>query len=551
MQRFVIVCGTVLTLALTGCSREPSSAGGDTTARMLTEAQYRQSISDIFGSDLKFGGRFEPRVRQNGLLSLGDAVVTVTPVGMEQYDGMARAIAEQVVDEKHRDKLVPCTPEPETFDASCAGKFFQQYGRLLYRRPLTEAEWKERVDAAAATAARFGNFHAGLQYGLATLLVSPNFLYRVERAIPDSRNSGSWHLDAFSTASRLSFLLWNSGPDDALLRTAEDSSLLDQHVLEQQVDRMLASPRLEAGARAFVADMFGLDKFSELTKDPLAYPQFSQQLSAQLQEQFLRTAVDFLFTQKQDYRDLFTTRQSFMTKLLGAVYRVPTPTRELGPDGWMKYEFPADAPRMGMLTSITFLALNAHAARSSPTLRGKALRELVLCTKVPDPPANVDFKLVDDTANKEYPTARSRLLVHSTDPTCAGCHHVMDPVGLGLEQFDGIGVYRTVENGTPIDVSGDLDGTEYRDLSGLANSVRNHPQLPSCLTERLYAYAAGTPAGHGEWLNYLQERFAAEGYRIPRLMRTIATSEALYRIKAEEPERRTAFEISRTSSRGE
>src|SRR6185312_4533075 len=187
--------------------------------------------------------------------------------------------------------------------------------------------------------------------------------------------------------------------------------------------------RLEAGVRAFFADMLTFDGFETLSKDGMIYPKFTDAVSRDAQEQTLRGIVDQVVTKDGDYRDLFTTRTSFMTPLLASIYRVPL----TGTAPWQRYEYPANTPTAGILTQISFVALHSHAGRSSPTLRGRALREQLLCQKVPDPPGNVNFDLAQDTGNPDYKTARARLTAHRTDPTCAGCHKLLDPIGLALE----------------------------------------------------------------------------------------------------------------------
>jgi hypothetical protein len=233
-------------------------------------------------------------------------------------------------------------------------------------------------------------------------------------------------------------------------------------------------------------------------------------------EQTLRTLVDQLITKKKDYRDLYTTRETFMSPALATIYQVPTQP------GWVPYEFPEGSPRVGVLTQISFLSLYAHPARSSPTYRGKALREKLLCQTVPPPPPNVDFSALENP-DASLRTARERLTAHRKNPTCAGCHKITDPTGLALENFDGAGRYREKEGGAPIDTSGNLDGKQFTDVNGLAQALHDNPGLTSCLVRRLYSYGTGGPAGTLDrpLLKYLNDRFAAEGYRVPDLLRTI------------------------------
>lgn len=520
----------LLALSLAGCGDSgPDSAGAPPTFRRLTQEQYGTVIADIFGADIKVQGRFDPDVREEGLLAIGTGRVSVTPASLEQYDSLAYSIAAQVVDENHRDLLIGCRPSSKTTpDDVCARQFLGEVGAQLYRRPLRAAELEAQAKVASDAAAKSGDFYYGLGVSLAVMLESPRFLFREEIAEPDPDHAGALRLDAYSKASRLSFFLWNAAPDSELLSAAATGELDTARGRARQVDRMLESPRLKVGVRAFFTDMLAFDTLSNLAKDPAIYPKFTPTLPAEAQEQTLRTITDHLITRKGDYRDLFTTRRTFLTPLLASIYQVPVQPRKR----WEPYEFPDGDMHEGIVTEISFLALHSHPGRSSPTLRGKAVREILLCQTVPTPPANVNFALVQDTKNVNLRTARDRLTAHRTEPTCAGCHKIIDPIGLSLETFDGVGEGRLQENGTQIDVSGQLDAAQFTGATGLAKTLHDAPAVTACLVSRLYGYAAGHSPnkGEAEWLKYLQESFAADGYRLPDLMRRIAIGDAFYRV---------------------
>jgi len=528
---FSFLVGLVVSISLlAGCGpREPASTGGPAVVRRLTEDQYRHVIADIFGADIAVAGRFDPLNRTDGLLDLGSARAAITPASYEQFDSMAHQIASQVLDERHRDILVPCKPAREDApDDACAGQFLGKVGRLLYRRPLKDRELQAMTGLAHQATAALGDFHGGLAYGLAGLLEAPSFLLVRDTSVDDPERPGSRHLDAYSKASRLSFLLWDSAPDDMLLNAAASGDLDSRTGLARQVDRMLTSPRLETGVRAFFADMLGFDGFDTLAKDQVIYPAFTQPVGGDAAEQTLRTVTDLLVRRNADYRDLFTTRETFLSRRLGALYRMPVGATE----GWERVDLPDGDPRVGIATQVSFVALHSHPGRSSPTLRGKAVREILLCQKVPDPPANVDFALVQDTRNPNFRTARERLTAHRTQATCAGCHKIMDPIGLALENFDGAGQYRDQENGAPIDASGELDGTTFRNAHELGQALHDDPAATACLVRRLYEYGTGrVPAkGETELLAWLGRDFAAHGYQVSELLRRIATSDAFYAV---------------------
>jgi len=525
-------CGAITLLTLASCGDPaPQSSGGPTTVRRVTKDQYAAIIGDVFGTDIKIQGRFDPDVRESGLLAIGTSHVSVTPSNLEQYDSIARSIAAQVVDEQHRAQSFGCKPAAATAsDDACAGQFLGEVGRQLYRRPLTGAELKAQVAVANEATKALGNFYDGIATSLAIMLESPRFLFREETAEADPDHSGQMRLTAWSKATRLSFFLWNTTPDDELLAAAESGALNTKSGLKQQVDRMLASPRLKSGVRAFFTDMLGFDAMATLAKDPEVYPKFTPTLVGEAQEQTLRTLTDHLLARNGDYRDVFTTRHTFLTPLLGAIYRVPVDAKT----GWEAHDFPDGDPHSGIQTEVSFLALHSHPGRSSSTLRGKAVREILLCQQVPTPPANVNFAIVQDTKNASLKTARDRLTAHRTQPTCAGCHKIIDPIGLSLENFDGLGGYRSDENGAAIDASGELDAFKFEGAAGLGKTLHDNPAATACLVNRLYGYGAGRApvTGEAEWMKYLQAQFAAKGYRLPDLMRTIVTSDAFYRISA-------------------
>ena len=535
-MRLAVVIATIgaigAILALGGCgSAEPKSAGGPAVMRRLTEDQYRQVIADIFGSDIVIGGRFDPINRHNGLLAVGAGATAINGSAFDRYDALARAIAGQVFDSARREVLLPCRPANAAQpDDACARIFFTRTGRLLYRRPLTEKEIAAQVKLANLATQTVGDFYTGMSASLSAMLVAPDFLFITDTTQPDPMHPGSLRLTAFAKAARLSFLLWNTTPDDALLTAAERGSLDTKQGIERQANRMLASARLETGVRAFFSDMIGFDAFETLQKDSVIYPAFGLSTANDAEEQTLRTITDLLVTHKGDYRDLFVTRRTFMTGYLGLVYRVPV----AAPDSWVPYEFPAGDQHVGIQSQISFVALHSHPGRSSATLRGKAVREILLCQKVPDPPSGVDFTLVSDSANPIYKTARQRLGAHATNPTCAGCHKLMDPIGLTMETFDGAGQWRTRENGQPIDTRGELDGVKYADAAGLGRALHDSAAATSCLVSRLHDYAIGRAATKGEkpWLGYLEKSFAEEGYRLPELLRQIAVSDSFYAVES-------------------
>jgi hypothetical protein len=517
-------CVAVVAAVVIVGSREPAYVAGPPTVRLLSETQYRQAVAYVFGEDIEVASGFAPGLREGGLMEVGAAIGSVSGATVEQYEAIARSIAFQVVDERHRDNLIPCKPAAsDKPDDACAEKFYAQVGRLLFRRPVpSEFIAKQVASAHAATETLQRGFYDGLAYGLAPILVDPRFLFRIETPSTDDPQ----RLDDYSMATRLSYFLWNATPDEALLDAAEKGELSRSSGLKAQVKRMLDSPRLHEGIRAFFADMLQYERFDSLSKDNTIYPKFSSEFSRDAQEQILRTIAHHLLDKNADYPSLFTTRETFMNRNLGTIYQVPVPTKV----GWEQVQLPEDGPYAGLLTLVGFTALHSHPGTSSPTLRGKAIREELMCQKVPSPPADVSFSVFQDAANPDLRTARDRLDRHRTEPACAGCHKITDPIGLSLENFDGIGSSRISENDKSIEAHGDLDGVAFTNAKGLGEAFASNAAVPSCLVRRMFEYGVGRATGSKDrdWMDYLGQEFADDEYKVRALLQRIASSNAFY-----------------------
>src|SRR5215510_12360712 len=461
--------------------------------RRITETQYRHTIADVFGPEIKINARFEPEKREEGLLAIGSARLSLTSSGFEQYFALASSISDQVIgqvigqalSEKQRAASVPCKPaDPARADEACARQFIESYGERLFRRPLTESETLARLKTASTGARQSGDFYAGLKLALTSLLVAPEFLFRMETAEPDPANPSQYRLDGYTKAARVSFLLWDSTPDQELLAAARSGAIHTETGLTQQLKRLTLSPRFEDGVRAFFMDMLQLDGLENLVKDPMIYPKYNQSVSDSAREQTLKTTIYLLVNKRLDYRDLFTSNESFINRTLASIYKVPFASSE----EWARYTFPQSAERSGIFTQIAFLSLFAHPGISSPTKRGIKLYEIFLCEPTPEPPSNVDFSKVRDSTKG---TIRGRLLDHMENSGCAACHRRTDPPGLALEHFDGLGQLRTEENGARIDVSAELYGVKFEGAQGLGQYLHDDPSVPACLVRNVFAYGLG------------------------------------------------------------
>jgi Protein of unknown function (DUF1592)/Protein of unknown function (DUF1588)/Protein of unknown function (DUF1595)/Protein of unknown function (DUF1585)/Protein of unknown function (DUF1587) len=494
--------------------------------RRITESQYRHTIADVFGSDIKINARFEPEKRDEGLLAIGTPQLSLTSSGFEQYFVLASAIADQALSESKRDAVVGCKPADRArTDVACARQFISNYGERLFRRPLTDKEISGRLAVASQGAAQSSDFYAGLKLSLTSLLVAPEFLFRIETAEADPANPRQYRLDAYSKASRVAFLLWDTAPDEELLAAARSGVIHTESGLKEQLARMISSSRYEQGARAFFRDMLQLDGIENVVKDPAIYPKFSQSIADAAMEQTLQTTINLLITQKHDYRDLFTSNEVFINRPLASVYNVPF----LSTKDWVPYTFPQSSERAGILTQVSFLSLFSHPGSSSPTKRGIKVNEIFKCEPTPNPPADVDFSKVKDSTNG---TIRGRLLDHMENTGCTVCHRRSDPPGLALEHFDGLGQLRTTENGVPIDVSADLGGVKVVGAAGLARYLHDDPKVPACLVRNVYAYGVGRKTGirDEDYLADQTKLFASNGYRVPDLMVQVASSPEFFKV---------------------
>ena len=495
-------------------------AAGEMTFLRLTPAQYQRAIHEIFGPSIQVDlGTTVLGVRDRGLLALGARRSTLSAAEIERYEALAQRIAAQVTDPARRATLIGCRPKADDGpDDACAARFVTRAGRFLFRRPLTGDETDLYV-AVARTAAKDPR----------RLLRRPARGARRDAGgagvpVPRGAQRGRSRRFRQAAAGRLvarvpaQLLLWDSAPDALLLDAAESGELLTQEGLDRQVERLLASPRVEQGLRAFFSDMLQFDRFATLSIDSSLFPRFTKNVEDDAREQTLRTVADHLLHRDRDYRELFVSRDTFLTPPLAAIYGVPLPrSQELGGAvPWVPYRFPEGDSHVGLLAQVSFLALHSHPGRSSPTLRGQAVQEIFLCRRVPPPPPDVDFSLLQDTYNPDFRTTRDRLREHRENPACASCHNLTDPIGLTLEVFDASGGYRTTENGAPIDTSGELNGRTYEGPPGLGQALRDEPRAASCFVERVFSYGAARMPTDDErdWLADVQAELADGGLEV-------------------------------------
>ena len=496
----------------------PTADAEPAALRRLTESQYLNAVSDLLGGDLTLPTSLEPDTSIDGLLSVGASQTSLSALGVERYEDAAYLLAEQAV---QKPDLYGCMPSGPSDDA-CAAQFIEDFGRRAWRRPLTDDELDVLVDLQQEIAGDAGDFDVGATYAIAAVLQSPYFVYRIEVGEPNPDRPGQRLLTDYEVATRLAFFLWNTLPDDELLDAAEAGELSTPEGLEAQAQRLLNDDRAADGIRNLFDELYELYLLESISKDPTVFTMASPELGPAAREETLLTVERLLFVEDGDYRDLFTSRRTFVDRRLAALYGVPAPT----PDGFGEIVLPADGGRSGLLGQASTLLLHSHSTRSSATLRGVFVRETLLCQEIPAPPSDVDTSIPE--ADATSPTLRERVKSHLEDPSCAGCHQVTDPPGLALENFDGLGRWRSHENGALIDASGELDGVTYEDAIGLNRALRNHDDLGRCFTTKVMQYAVGHELGQGEieLRNWLETSFMLEGYSVQRLLLDVIGSDA-------------------------
>ncbi len=518
-------------IVLNSCSSEDpvglvKGEPGVDSLRRLNETEYRHTVRDIFGEDIEVVGRFEPSVREHGLNAIGSTNLSITPAGFEQYYAIAANVVGQALDDARASRTLGCYPaEDSYFDDVCASDVLKRYGRLLFRRAVDADEIKPYLNLASEGSNTFKDFKYGMRLALSTMMATPDFLFRVERSEIDP-DTNSLRLDGYSKATRLSHFLWNTTPDDELLKAAENSSIHSKEGLQAQVSRLLDSPKLEDGVRALFTDILELDEFANVSKDGALYPKFSQLVLTSAKEETLLTVVDHLLNSDGDYRDLFTLQETFINRPLAAVYKAPYSFA----NDWEKYSFPDEDERSGILSQVGFLTLHSHPGDSSPTLRGVAVNEIFRCIATPDPPANVDFSIVQDTNNPDLNTRRKRLEAHSGEPACAGCHQNIDPLGLPLDRFDALGQVRKMENDELINVAMQFKGEAYDGAPGLGQALAKDPQVANCFVNHVYGFSTGrwARAESGTVVEDMYEKFADNGYQLRHLISEIALHDGFF-----------------------
>ena len=512
---------------------DPTDGGGEEFApaparlRLLLARQYRSSVAYLLGDAAAAEAETPPHSALNGFESIGAAQLALGDQAVDTYEKSARKIA-AAADDAILASYHTCVPTGAD-DEACHKEFVANFGRVAWRRSLTQAEIDRYGAVGRDAALAFGSWESGREYAVAGLLQSPYFLYQVEVGEPDPDDPAQRVLTGVELATRLSFFLLDTTPTRELIDLGEADGLATADAVRDVAWTMLDTPAARGALGGFFAEVLRLRTLEALPKDPATFPAWSPALGAAMREEALKLIDDIAFTREADFRDFLDAPYTFANGPLAALYGLIPDPAVLG-DTWQQFDLPVDGKRGGLLGQGGFLAAYAHISSTSPTLRGKFVREVLMCQGIPAPPPDVVTEL---PVGEDYPTMRDRLAEHQTNPSCSGCHKLMDDIGFGLENFDGIGVFRLVENGVTLDTVSNLDGLgEFDGARELGTLLRQSPAVTRCLVRNLFRHATGhlEVPGEAEALKDLDQAFEDNEYRMKELLAELVASPAFLRV---------------------
>ncbi|MDB4983364.1 MAG: hypothetical protein JWM82_4116, partial [Myxococcales bacterium] len=518
---------TAGTIGTAGATGGPLDSGRIAIHR-LNNLEYDNTIRDLVGVTGNIAQTtFQPD--EKGEFDNTADAFTINDARYEQYFNTADTIGEMIfASAPLKMKILTCTPS--TTDMTCTRTIVNNFGGRAWRRPLLTAE-SDRLVALAGEAVTIGeNAEGSIKHVVKSILASPQFLYRIEfDSNPASLTAHS--LTAYELASRLSYLGWSSMPDDTLFGLASSGQIVNDTVIAAQIDRMLADPKGSAFTESFAGQWLGARDLKGHQVEPTAFPKFDEPLRQAMIAEELAYFNEFL-TGTLPMTAFFTTDENFVNARLAMHYGVAAPTGT----GMTKITNTADT-RVGFLGLASFQTFTSFSYRTAPTLRGKWVLLNLLCQTIPNPPANVP-KLDTGTAADpalQSQNVRVRLAAHRTMATCAACHATLDPIGLGLENFDAIGAYRQKYgvNGTGdvIDSSGVLPSGEtfstVAQLATILSSGTKVTQLTNCASEKMMTYALSRSLNDSDtpYLSQIRAKWATENYGLKALLKDIVLND--------------------------
>jgi hypothetical protein len=493
---------------------DPNAAGPRPLSR-LTRREYNNTVRDLLGDDSSPANDFADDrdrdflFRRAGLVATQDA---------DLLSSAAEALATRAM--ASPSKVLPCTAE--SGEAACAARFIAEFGLKAYRRPLADAETM-RLTALYENArgAQQMSFDAAIQLLLEAMLQSPAFLYHWESpyAAP-VLEKGVVKLASYDVASRLSYFIWGSMPDQTLFDAAAAGKLSTDAEIAEQAKRMLADPKARDAASAFFREWLELDQISALPKSGEEYPQYTDELKSAMLGETSAFVQNVLFEGGGKLETLLNADFSFSNQSLSSVYGGSASGSEL------TRSLLDTTQRRGLLTQPSFLALSGAPDGSHPVKRGKAVYVKLMCGILPPPPANVPPAEPASAGG----TTRQRFAVHDQNACAKGCHALMDPLGFAFEHYDGIGRYRTMDNGQPVDASGKIpiDGVEqsFADATQLTQVLAQSDTVRSCFAKQWFRFAVSRPEteADGASLASVAAAFAKNQFDVRDLAPAIASS---------------------------
>jgi Protein of unknown function (DUF1592)/Protein of unknown function (DUF1588)/Protein of unknown function (DUF1585)/Protein of unknown function (DUF1587)/Protein of unknown function (DUF1595)/Cytochrome C oxidase, cbb3-type, subunit III len=479
-QLEILIDGEHAQSAIVGGGGGRGAAGKPIEIRVpIAAGQHLIGVTFIERNQARDEAVLRPRMRSRGTMP---AIANVHLSG--PYNPAIAAAATKPTPSRQR--IFDCTPATNADELSCAGRILKTLIRRAYRHPATRGDLQDLMPFY--TEGRKQSFDQGVQKAIERLLVSPQFLFRIEHEPATAKPGTSYRISNLELASRLSFALWSSIPDEELLQVAINGKLSNPIILEQQTRRMLADPRSNSLVNNFATQWLFLRDVDVKEPDEILFPHFDETL----RQGFRRETEMFLESVQRDNRsvlDLLSANYTYLNERLAQHYGVPNVSGSY----FRRVEFPAGSPRGGLLGQGSVLMLTSYAIRTSPVVRGKWVLENLLNAAPPPPPPNVPALKTEAEQTGKPLTIREAMVQHRAAPACAGCHARMDPIGFALENFDAIGHWRDRENDQPINVDGVLpDGTKIEGVSGLKRALLAQPEeFVSTFVEKLMMYALG------------------------------------------------------------
>jgi len=486
--------------------------------RRLTHVEYDNTVKDLLGNTTAPAQGFTADVAQDGFTNNAIAL-SVSPALAEQYLAAAQTLSKAAT--SNINERLGCDPAGAN-EQACVQQFIREFGKRAWRRPLTAAEATRLLAVFVKARADKNPLDVAVQMVVQVLLVAPQFVYLLEPSAAAASSVAP--LDSWQVASRLSYFLLGSMPDPALFAEAEKGALTTLEQVSAQARRLLQLPLARERIGLFFEEWMQLRNVDRMQKDPTLFPNYSLALGPLLQQQVRLFATRVILDEGGTAADLLSAPYAFMTPELAPLYGVP-PT----PTGAFTLVNLDPARRAGLLTHAGILASLAKANQTDPVHRGKFVRERLLCQTVPPPPVNANITPPEVKAGS---TTRERFSQHRADPACAGCHTLMDPIGLGFEHYDALGQWRDLDQDLPIDATGDVTSS---DVSGpfngaveLTQRLAQSQAVKDCLVQTWFRFAHGrtvTPADEGN-LAVLRAVFANNSYKLSELMVAVTQTQA-------------------------